>query len=85
MDVHLVSWNKLSFVPGSELSEASTFSLPPSGTLGAIGIFDANETSMKTRIDNIICPARKIGLDHLLIKNNDKLRVLFENLERRPR
>ena len=54
LDVHSVSWNRLSFVPGSELAEGGGISLPASGTITAIGIFDASETSVKTRIDHII-------------------------------
>ncbi|MCF7817038.1 MAG: glycoside hydrolase [Kiritimatiellales bacterium] len=54
LDVHSVSWNTLSFIPGSELAEGGKISLPASGAITAIGIFDANETSVKTRIDRIM-------------------------------
>ncbi len=54
LDVHAVSWNKLSFVPDRELAEGSAASLPGLGTIKAVGVFDVDETGVKTRIDNLI-------------------------------
>ena len=50
--VQSVSWNRLVFVSGSTLAEGGSVSLPSSGNVQAIGIFDASSTSDSVRVDN---------------------------------
>ena len=51
--VQSVAWNHLDFVPGSNLGEGSAVALPASGTVQAVGVFDASTTASKAvRIDN---------------------------------
>jgi hypothetical protein len=54
VDVHTAAWNRLSFIPEKHLAEEGAARLPGSGTITAVGVFDADETSVKTRVDNFI-------------------------------
>jgi hypothetical protein len=54
LNVHSVSWNALSFIPGQMLVEGGAIRLPASGTVQAIGIFDADETGVKTRVGRFV-------------------------------
>jgi hypothetical protein len=56
--VHSVGWNSLNFVSGSTLSEGGSTTLPLSGTVQAIGVFDASTTSgAAVRVDNFTVQA----------------------------
>jgi hypothetical protein len=45
------SWNSLSFISGTTLSEGGAVSLPLSGTVDALGVFDASDTAtMRVRV-----------------------------------
>ena len=51
--VQSVSWNSLSLIPGTTLAEGGAVSLPSSGTVQAVGIFDASDTAgQRVRIIN---------------------------------
>jgi hypothetical protein len=52
INVQTVSWNTLTFVSGSTLAEGGAVSLPSSGTVNAIGIYDA--VSSRVRFDTFI-------------------------------
>ena len=57
LDVQTASWNSLSFTDGSTLSEGGSVSLPQSGTVVAVGLFDASGISGytgRTRIDSYV-------------------------------
>lgn len=57
LDVQTASWNSLTFISGSSLSEGGAASLPLSGTVTAVGIFDASGTSGysgRSRIDSYV-------------------------------
>jgi hypothetical protein len=57
LDVQTALWNSLTFVAGSSLSEGGAASLPLSGTVTSVGIFDASGTSGysgRSRIDTYI-------------------------------
>jgi hypothetical protein len=50
--VQSVSWNSLAFIPGSSLVEGGAVSLPASGTVEAVGAFDASASTNKLRLDD---------------------------------
>lgn len=53
VEVRGVSWNSLSFVSGTTLSEGGAVNLPFSGMIEAVGVFDANHASgHRVRIDD---------------------------------
>lgn len=62
IDVHSIAWNGLDFVSGSSLVEGGAVTLPVSGALQAVGIFDASVTpgifgSYSIRVDNFMVEA----------------------------
>ena len=53
-----LSWNSLNFVSGTTLAEGGAASLPLTGAVQAIGVFDASTTNTKgARFDNILIQA----------------------------
>ncbi|MEA2068713.1 MAG: PEP-CTERM sorting domain-containing protein, partial [Verrucomicrobiota bacterium] len=46
-------WNSLSLIPGTTLAEGGAVSLPSSGDVQAVGVFDASDTAgMRVRVRN---------------------------------
>jgi len=57
LDVQSAQWNSLNFTPGSILSEGGAATLPLSGTITSVGLFDASGISGyigRTRIDSYV-------------------------------
>jgi len=53
-----ISWNSLNFVSGTTLAQGGAASLPLTGAVQAIGVFDASTTAAKgVRFDNILIQA----------------------------
>lgn len=56
MDIQSASWNNLTFVSGSTLIEGGAAGAL-SGTVQAIGVYDADATGEKVRLDNFTVEA----------------------------
>ncbi len=52
LDVGSATYTALTFTPGADLSRGSVTSLPSSGTVNAVGLFDENKSENRIRIDN---------------------------------
>lgn len=67
LGVKAASWNSLTFISGAELSEGGSADLPSSGTVTAVGLFDAvggpSGYSGRVRLDNY-----KVDLDPRILR-----------------